>query len=166
MRSPFLVAVLLAGCSVGEVPIGGTPGTDGGTSALVCADRGIGGIAHIHADGGGTNAGTNCMDGVACHGPGGAGSPYTAAGTVYKAGGIEPNPGAIVRIRSGGQSYSAVADDAGTFRFTQTITFPAETDVTACPNQVPMIQPLGAADGACSRGGCHVVGAEGQITFE
>jgi len=172
MRSTFLLLTLVAGCSVGEVDIGGGGGgggvdaPGGGSASLACANRGTGGIAHIHADGGGTNAGQNCMDGVACHAAGGLGGAFTAAGTVYKADRTTPNPGAIVRIRTGGQTLTAIADNAGTFRFAQAITYPAETDVTACPNQVPMVTPLGAGDGACSRLGCHVAGAQGQIYFE
>lgn len=171
MRSTVLFLSILAGCDVGSLQPGGGTGTDGGGgggdgggNVAACVNRGTPGAAYDHG-GGVTHAGENCMQ-AGCHGGGGGGSVYTAAGTVYKADLTTPNPGAVVRIRSGGNELTAVADSAGNFRFAQTITFPGETDVTACPNQVPMVTPLGNGDGACSRAGCHVAGAQGVIRFE
>ncbi|MDX2094144.1 MAG: hypothetical protein SFX73_40310 [Kofleriaceae bacterium] len=169
MRSTILLLALVTGCSVGEVALngggpdgGGGGGGDGGGLAAACVNRGQIGLAHQHA-GGGTNAGTNCMDGVACHAAGGAGGTFTAAGTLYKADKVTPDPGAAVRIFSGGQTYTAFADDAGNFRFTQAITYPATTDASACPDAIPMLTQLRAGDGACARAGCHVAGAQGVV---
>lgn len=169
MRSTVLLLSILAGCEVGSLQPGGGTGTDGGGSGsnvAACVNRGAIAPAYVHAAGATTNAGVDCMQ-SGCHSAGGTGTLFTAAGTIYKADLVTPNPGAVVRIRSGGQELTAVADQAGNFRFAQPITFPAETDVTACPNQVPMVTPLGNGDGACSRAGCHVAGgAQGVIRFE
>jgi hypothetical protein len=173
MRSTVLLLALATGCSVGEVNLngggggdgGGGGGGDGGGSAAICVDRGQVGVAHVHAAGGGTNAGQDCMA-AGCHNAGGPGGTFTAAGTVYKADKVTPNPGAAIRIMSGGQTYTAFADDAGTFRFTQAITYPATTDVSACPDAVPMLGQLRAGQGACSLAGCHIAGAQGQIYFQ
>lgn len=164
MRS-LLLLTLVAGCDVGSLPNGGSGG-DGGVDPNACIDRGTPPPEHIHATGGTSNAGMNCMDGAACHAIGGSGGAYSAAGTVYKNDGTTPNPGAVVRIKNGTQVLTTIADTAGNFRFTQAITFPAQTDISACPDQVPMVTPLQTGQGSCAMAGCHVAGVQGPVMFQ
>jgi hypothetical protein len=166
-----LAMVSLAACDVGEVPIGGGGGTDGGGSgsagfATTCETRGTTiGVSHLHTAGGGTNAGQGCLN-AGCHGPAQAGGEFSAAGVVYKQDGTTPNPGAIVRIKNGNMTLTAVAEDGGTFHFPPTpmIAYPTITDVSACPNQSVMTTKLTVGGGGnCSQAGCHVNGAQGPI---
>ena len=162
--SPVLVLVTVAACDVGEVPIGG--GGHGGGSgsgsagfATTCVDRSASpGVSHDHG-GGVTHAGQGCI-GVGCHLLGQAGGEFTAAGTVYKADGVTPNPGAVVRIKSGTMTLTAIAESAGTFHFSQPITFPTITDVSACPDASKMTGKIQAGGGGnCSSGtSCHATG--------
>jgi hypothetical protein len=169
MRS-LLLLTLVAGCDVGSLSNGGVGGSDGGTTdPNACVARGTPPAEHLHATGGTTNAGMNCMDGVACHAAGGAGGAYSAAGTVYKNDGTTPNPGAVVRIKNGTQVLTTIADTAGNFRFlaaTQPISFPAQTDISACPDQIPMVTPLQTGQGSCAMAGCHVAGVQGPVMFQ
>lgn len=166
-RAVALIAVL-AGCDVGEVPIGGT-GTDGGSNINACADRGTIGTAYQHGGGAGTRAGQGCIA-VACHlaGQTGAGAgAFTAAGTVYKLDKTTPNGGAVIRVKSGGTALTAVADDAGNFVIRGTFTFPATTEATACPDTSPMAGPLTTGGGNCNGGACHALGStQGPIKFQ
>jgi hypothetical protein len=173
MRSLALL-VLVAACDVGQVPANNVPGVDGGgsgdggTTALACVDRGTAGAAHIHTVGGGTNAGQACMV-VGCHLAGGGGPAFGAMGTVYKADNVTPNAGAAVRIAFGGETKIAITDDAGNFKFSETLvaTYPAKTDASGCPTDpVHMIATIAsAADMNCNRGGCHD-NAANRINFE
>ncbi|GEM_PF-5155304 len=167
--APILLA--LAACDVGEVPAANVPLTDGGGGdgnvALACVDRGTPGTAHDHGAGV-THAGESCMA-AGCHIAGGTGPLYGAMGTVYKADGTTPNPGAAVRIAYGGMTKVAITDSSGSFTFSSTLTptYPAETDASGCPtNPVHMVTKLGtAADLNCNRGGCHDL-ATNRINFE
>ncbi len=163
-----------AACDLGEVPpVGGVTdaatGTDG-SAVLACIDRGTPGQAHIHATGGTSNQGQACM-GAGCHIVGGTGPLFGAMGTVYKADGVTPNPGAAVRISYGGMTKVAITDSDGNFTFSETlttqVTFPSKTDASGCPTDpVHMVTPLGtAADMNCNRGGCHDVQTN-RINFE
>lgn len=160
--------VSLAACDVGEVPIGGS-GTDGGVGsagfATTCETRGTPGVSHEHGGAGGpTHAGEGCIA-VGCHLLGQPGGEFTAAGTVYKQDGVTPNPGAVIRIKSGTKTLIQVAESGGTFHFgsTQQITFPTITDVSGCPDSSPMVGKLTTGGGNCSGGACHVTGAQGPI---
>ncbi|MBL0215583.1 MAG: hypothetical protein IPQ07_17085 [Myxococcales bacterium] len=164
----MLVLVSLAACDVGEVPIGGGGGgggggTDAGTTngfATACVDRSATpGVSHEHGGAGGpTHAGEGCI-GVGCHLLGQPGGEFTAAGTVYKKDGVTPNPGVIVRIKKGTMTLTAVTESAGTFHFTQAMTFPTITDVSGCPDFSKMNSMIAAGGGNCSGGACHAAGS-------
>lgn len=165
--APLLLA--LAACDVGAVPaVGGTTdaGGDGGV-ALACENRGVPGNAHDHGAGV-THAGEACMV-AGCHIAGGGAPPFAAMGTVYKADNVTPNAGAVVRLAFAGMTKSAITDNAGNFRFSESLvpTFPAETDTSACPTDpVHMVTKInGAIDMNCNRGGCHD-NAANRINFE
>ncbi len=158
---------VLAACDVGEVP-GPGGGTDAPGAAL-CVDRGQVGAAHLHA-GNVTHAGEGCIA-VGCHLAGslGAGAgAYTAAGTVYKADGTTPNGGAVVRVVMGSTTLKGFADDAGNFFITGAVTFPANTDTTACPDVTRMSGALTQGGGNCNGGAaCHQAGGtQGVIKFQ
>lgn len=161
--------VSLAACDVGEVPIGGGGGPDSGVGsagfATSCEDKGTAGVSHEHGGAGGTtHAGQGCIA-VGCHLLGQPGGEFTAAGTVYKLDGVTPNPGAIIRIKSGTKVLIQVAESAGTFHFgpAQQITFPTITDVSACPDASKMTAKLATGGGNCSGGACHAAGGQGPI---
>ena len=169
--------VAVAACDVGEVPIGGGGGGGGGPDApggvtgfaTSCVDRAATpGIAHQHSGVAvnPTHAGEGCLN-VGCHGPAQPGGEYAAGGTIYKQDGTTPNAGAIVRIKSGNNTLTAVASDGGTFFFPPTaqITYPTITDVSACPSSSKMTAKLTATGGAnCSQQGCHTTtGGQGPI---
>jgi hypothetical protein len=164
-----LLASLVA-CDVGEIPIGGGGGSGGpdGNTAALCADRGQIGVAHQHAGGGATHAGEGCIA-VGCHLAGTVGVPaFTAAGTVYKADGTTPNGGAAVRVVTGGTTLKGFADDAGNFFITGPITFPAQTNASACPDTTPMAGAIAQGGGNCNGGAaCHQAGGtQGVIKFQ
>jgi len=163
--------VSLAACDVGEVPVGGGGGPDGGGSgsagfATTCVDRSATpGVSHDHGGTAGlTHAGEGCIA-VGCHLLGQPGGEFTAAGTVYKQDGVTPNPGAVIRIKSGTKTLTTVSESGGTFHFgpTQQITFPTITDVSACPDASKMTTMITTGGGNCSGGACHAAGAQGPI---
>jgi hypothetical protein len=175
--SVLVIAVVGAGCDVGEVPNGMTSNNknDATSDAPMvngdqCVDRGTPQTAHIHSAtaGGGDKAGTDCMV-AGCHTQGG-GPAFTAAGTVYEQGDkTKPNPGVTIRIKFGPNNETvrtAVSDSAGNFRFEKPIEYPAKTDVTTCPDVVPMSTTLNQGDGACSRAGaCHAPGSGQGVVY-
>mgnify|MGYP001598311426 CR=1 FL=1 len=179
-RAALLLSCLfVAACTIGELPpTGGNPGTDAGNSgtdagpnANGCVDRLAPPqlVAHLHGGvPGATNAGQRCVT-AACHGTGGTGPLFQAAGTVYKPDGTTPSAGVYVRIKTGTTTVAmGVTDNAGNFNILTGVTFPSTTDATACPNVAPMATQLvqaGAVPGGdCN--GCHVVGgATGKITI-
>ena len=165
----LLTLLIAAGCDVGQV--GGTVGPDGNNNIANCANRGTPGTAHTHS-GVATNpthAGEGCIA-VGCHLTGqlgGGAGAMTAAGTVYKADGTTPNPGSVVRVKSGTTTLTAIADDAGNFAVRQAFTFPATTDTTACPTITPMSGQLSQGNGNCNGSSCHATGSTtGVIKFE
>ncbi|MGE0872006.1 MAG: hypothetical protein AB7P03_25835 [Kofleriaceae bacterium] len=175
-ESPFVaVLVVVMGCTVGEVPLGNNSNNNTNTKmdapAPACVDLGPVNAAHLHTDDNTSKAGQDCLAG-GCHLAGNTGlnaPAYTAAGTAYALDRITPSPGANILVINMGETFEdairMVADDAGNFYTGQTIQFPAQTNATVCPGNTPMITPLtSAADGACSRAGCHVtVGGSGVI---
>ena len=170
LSTSVLVAMgLLAACDVGEVPIGGGGGPDSGVGSAgfttSCEDRGTAGTSHEHgAAGGTTHAGEGCIA-VGCHLLGQPGGEFTAAGTIYKKDGVTPNPGAVIRIKSGTKVLIQVSETAGTFHFgpAQQITFPTITDVSGCPDHTSMVGKLTTGGGNCSGGACHSAAAQGPI---
>lgn len=196
MRTALLLSgLLVAACTVGELPktggIGGTggnetpgvdagsnPGTDAsGAHANGCVDRIVpAGDAHQHGGTGGpTHAGEGCVVG-GCHLASnlGAGAPgFQFAGTVYKPDGTTPSTGVTIQVKSAaGKIAVGVSDSAGNFSIpagTLQAAFPATTNVTVCPNVTPMVSQLvqaGTVPGNnCN--GCHVTGgsAGSRITI-
>ena len=196
MRTALLLSSLfVAACTVGELPKtggGGTGGNDttgvdaggnmggtdaGGAHANGCIDRIVPpGDAHQHGGAGGpTHAGEGCVV-TACHlasspGPGAPGFQF--AGTVYKPDGTTPSTGVTLQVKSAaGKIAVGVSDSAGNFNIvagTLQAAFPATTNVTACPNLMPMVSQLVQAGtvpgGNCN--GCHVTGgsAGSRITI-
>jgi hypothetical protein len=152
-----VLGVFLAACSVGEF------GTDGGAANNVCAERVTPPlVAHIHLEGGGTNAGMGCVV-AACHlaaAPGLNAPGYQFGGTVYKPG-IEriPSAGVTVRIKGkDGMIVAAVTDDAGNFYIPAGALadpFPAAAVATACPTMNSMVATLSQGGGNCNSGDCH-----------
>lgn len=174
MRSLLVASsVVIAACSVGEVPINNV-GPDGGmtgSNATGCIARVTPPApAHNHDDGGGTNARKGCVE-ANCHGqPLGPGAPqWQFAGTVVKAGGIQANAGVTVQIQGAtGAPISTVTDDAGNFSFpagTLPNPFPATVTVTACPTITSMVSALTQGQNDCNAGGtCHS-GAQGPVNL-
>ncbi|CAN5891173.1 hypothetical protein BH11MYX3_BH11MYX3_37630 [soil metagenome] len=165
-----LLLVSLAACDVGEVPLNGGGGGDGGGTtdggptngfATSCVDRSATpGTSHEHGGAGGTtHKGEGCIA-VGCHLAAQPGGEFTAAGTIYKKDGTTPNPGVIVRIKSGTKTLTQVTESDGTFHFgpTQAITFPTITDVSGCPDFSKMTSNITTGGGNCSGGACHALG--------
>lgn len=177
----YLLTILFgAACSVGEYGMT-MQGTDGNMMGVddrnVCAPKGTPAAAHNHtADGAnpaGSRAGMGCIAAGTCHGPGGPTTVYTAAGTAFNAVAVADPLAAGVAVagvavrffpRGGMKSLATViTDDAGNFFTSIPLTFPIETDISACgatPNEiVPMVAPLvGQAEGNCSSSAaCHLV---------
>ncbi|MGE0546613.1 MAG: hypothetical protein AB7O24_09605 [Kofleriaceae bacterium] len=160
---------------MGEVPLNGGGGNDNGNGSTKmdapppdCLDLGAVNNAHLHTDDNTDKAGQDCLA-AGCHLAGNTGlnAPvYSAAGTIYEIDRVTPSPGANVRVISMGadDAIRMVADTGGNFYTSATIQFPAQTNATVCPDSIPMVTPLtSAADGACARAGCHVVGVTGPI---
>lgn len=177
----LLSSLFVAACTIGDLPkTGDNPGgIDAGPTGGIDAPKNTNGCvdrlappqleAHIHSNGNTTNAGLRCVT-AACHGPGGTGPVFQAAGTVYKTGGTTPSAGVYVRIKTGTTTVAmGVTDNAGNFNILSGVTFPSTTDATACPNVAPMSSQLvqaGAVPGGdCN--GCHVAGgaAGSKITI-
>ena len=175
MKHAMAMLFLLVGCTVGEVPIGGS-GTDGGGGGgdgggtdgggeLACANR-IAAPAPAHDHGGGdTRQGQSCVV-AGCHAPDSA-QPFGAAGTLYLADGVTPSAGATVRFFPAGSTtpITALTDLAGNFNFSAIQindgSFPAKTEVTVCPSTKPMVAQVltsSLVGGNCNSGGCHAPG--------
>ena len=172
MRSAILLfCLLVAACSVGEVPANNIAPDGGGPSGGDCVNRfSPPGPAHINEDGLGTNARMGCVE-ANCHGqPLGPGAPqWQFAGTVVKPGGTTASAGATVRIKSAaGTVIEAVTDDAGNFSIpagTLPNPFPATVTVTACPTTTAMVSAIAQGQNDCNASGtCHG-GAQGPINL-
>jgi hypothetical protein len=157
MRCELLVSSLFAAaCSVGEIA------SDGGGGGSACVDRIMpAGEAHVHAAGGGTNAGVACVV-SGCHldsGPGTGAPGFQFAGTLYKPGGTAPSAGAVIRIKSSaGIEVKGYTDSDGNFNISAGALanpFPATTNATACPTSTPMVGALTTGGGNCNADGCH-----------
>jgi hypothetical protein len=183
MRIALLLSSLaFAACTVGEIDDPGTgsgsgsgSGSNMGVNPDACVDR----LAapdgeHPHKVGGTGNGGQNCIQG-GCHLNNNLGTDapgYQFAGTIYKQGTTQPNPGAVVKIISNGMVVAqAYADAAGNFHIaagTLSGAFTASTSVSACPTVTKMVTPLvgggGAGGGANSCNSCHTTGANAQAT--
>jgi hypothetical protein len=159
-RVLVILGCLLAACDVGSVVPGGN-NPDGGGNGCVAMQSPP--SPHLHATGGTSNPGQNCMA-ANCHNmavPGAGATPWTYAGTLYTtAGGTTGAGGVTVRVKSGGTGtpVTAISDSDGNFYTNAAITFPATADVTSCPTVKPMTTQLQTGNGACSSTGCHVTG--------
>lgn len=166
LRTVVISSLILAACDVGEIPGAGGGGDGGGGGTTDGTATGNGCVdsvtpaspAHIHTDGGTSNAGQGCMN-LGCHLAGGLGPMFTFAGTVYAdMAGTAPKPGATVKVEFGTTVISAVADTDGNFYSTQDITLPAKTLATACPTVAPMVGMIVTGGGNCNN--CHRPGGE------
>jgi hypothetical protein len=155
-RALLASSLFVAACSVGELA------NDGGGGDSACVDRIVPARdVHVHAAGGGTNAGTACVV-SGCHldsAPGTGAPGFQFAGTLYKPGGTTPNAGAVIRIKSAaGADVKGDTDSAGNFNIPAgalATPFPATTNATACPTSTPMAAPLTTGGGNCNATGCH-----------
>ncbi|MCX5742358.1 MAG: hypothetical protein NT062_07665 [Proteobacteria bacterium] len=151
-KAILLAALLGSACTVGEFQgnVTGAPdaaGNDqvdapaGGVdapAALACITRGTPGVAHAHG-GGVTHAGESCVV-AGCHlnGQTGGGAPaFQFAGTLYKPGGVNPDPGGVVVAVPDDPAkppIKMVADSAGNFHSGAPAQgqMPASTYATAC----------------------------------
>jgi hypothetical protein len=167
MRIVLFLSLLLAGCSVGEVGTGGDAGPTNDCVARLAPP----GAKHLHAAGGTSNQGLNCIV-AGCHlnNQLGTGAPgYQFAGTMYAAGGTTPSAGALIRIKANGMTLMTYSDEDGNFTFpagSLAGTFTATTDVTACPTVTKMVTQLsggnGGGAGANSCNLCHTTAAGAQ----
>jgi hypothetical protein len=187
MRIALLLSSLaFAACTVGEIDSennmgsgsGSGSGSNMGVDPNVCVDRlASPDAATVHpvgirvSDANTSNAGENCIK-AGCHlnnslGPNAPG--YQFAGTVYKMGTTQPDPGAVVRIFSNGMLVSSTyTDQAGNFHImagTLSGSFTASTLVSGCPTVTKMTTPLvggSGGGGANSCNSCHTTGANAQ----
>lgn len=165
-RTVLLVTSLfVAACTVGKLPAADDdddmPGGDAGNG---CMDRlAAPDPAHDHGGvAGASNAGLGCVAG-GCHLEGSTGTDAPAfqfGGTVYKMGATQPQPGAVVTIKSAGGSVTTYADAAGNFHVPAGMLaspFPANVDVSACPSINKMVGQIVTGTGNdCNGGGtCH-----------
>ena len=89
----------------------------------------------------GAAPGTDCL---MCHHQGGAGAPFTFAGTLYDAGGTRPLAGATIYVQdSAGNVATAIARGNGNF-FTADgfVSYPAKAFVSLCPSVIEMVAPV------------------------
>lgn len=167
-----LVGVALVGTAGCEVTVEASLRFDAGPSMTADASSAVDGGSPQGGDGGGGgpwvacdpadlpngsghhNPGTACME---CHGPGGTGPLFTAAGTAYTdALGSAPAAGASIRVRdANGQELQLITATNGNFWTSQVIAFPALVASSTCPNVLPMGPPVATAGANCNQGGCH-----------
>jgi len=180
-RLPFVFLLAFSACTVGSplaTQVGGDDDMiDGGIDAPGngCVTRSSPGLHHTHLVGGTSNVGQSCVM-AACHLNGSLGTamdamgniitapPWMMAGTVYQGDMTTPNTGVLVIVTdSTGGKHRSVTDDNGNFYVQDdgTLTFPAQSTVTACPtltNMTGMLSatPAPAIGNNCN--GCHVPG--------
>ncbi|HEY0195640.1 MAG TPA: hypothetical protein VGC42_31215 [Kofleriaceae bacterium] len=183
----LLPSLLLAACTVGELPsnggtgsgsgsgvdAGGGGGSDAGGNANGCvnvlsADK----IpdAHMHPGSGNSdNAGKDCTA-SGCHLAGGGGPEFRFAGTVYQKDGKTPAQGAaVVFTADSGTAYNAAyTDKGGNFYVMKGDTaslpdpFSGHVATTTCPD----IRKMGGivTSTSCTAGGmCHGPGGTGGV---
>jgi hypothetical protein len=171
-RTAVVLSVFLAAaCDVGSVPINSQGGVDASMGGNKDSASGDGASAtcatavnpapdvHLHAVGGTSNQGQNCLA-SGCHAANSA-QPFTWAGTVFAATtGAAPNPGAQIRVVAGGVTFQATTDKDGNFYSTQAVAFPgAHTNASKCPTTTPMSTILQTGNGACNSCHSRAVGA-------
>jgi len=185
MRIALLLSSLVfAACTVGEIGNTGTNNTtpDAGSGSNMGVDPNAcmprlttPDPAHIHAAGGTSNKGQNCiMAGCHLNNSLGTGAPgYQFAGTVYAAGSnsATASAGAMVRVKSASLTtpLTTFTDADGNFFFpagSLSGAFTATTDVCAGATVMPMTTQLsggnGGGGGANSCNLCHTTGANAQ----
>lgn len=185
MRIALLLSSLaFAACTVGEIDSENNMGSGSGSGSNMvdpnaCIDRlASPDMPTVHPEGiavsdtNKSNAGENCIK-AGCHlnSALGSGAPgFQFAGTVYKQGTTQPDPGVAIRIVMNGMVVaSTYADEAGNFHIpagTLSGSFSANTSASACPGTSKMVTPLvgggGAGAGANSCNSCHTTGANAQ----
>jgi hypothetical protein len=177
MRS-LLIAMLLAGCTVGVDNIGnggggggsgsdegmtpdaGTTSPDGngatGADAAVfaCRDR----VDNATLSNGHHNAGMDCLQGCHNHGFSLAGTLYTTAG-----GGTPVKGGSVTVVDANGQTFDMVSQLNGNYYTTKPVTFPVKVTASLCPDIKPMSASIPSGSGGCNKSGCHTAAAAGRV---
>jgi hypothetical protein len=176
----FLLAMLLAGCTVGVDNIGNGGGGDDGSgrggdvtqpdagTADVDASSASGADAAVFAcrdqvaagtlSNGHHNPGQDCMNG--CHNHG-----FTLAGTLYTtaAGGTPVKGGNVTVVDANGQTFDVVSQQNGNFYTTKPVTFPVKVTASLCPDIKPMSATIPSGSGGCNKTGCHTAAAAGRV---
>jgi len=95
-----------------------------------------------------------------CHYQGGGGPPFSYAGTLYTdIGGSAPVEGATIHLIDALGTDALVTTAAnGNFWSFDLVTYPVVAFVSMCPSVIPMITPVGEADGGCNKSTCHTAG--------
>lgn len=172
------LALLLAGCTVGDDAIGSGGGgggggdetpADAGTSTsgdggstvagpdaavFACRDK----VAVDTLSNGNHNAGQDCLQGCHNHGFSLAGTLYTTAG-----GGTAVRGGTITVVDANGQTFDVVSQLNGNFYTTKPVTFPVKVTASLCPDIKPMSASIPSGSGGCNKSGCHTAAAAGRV---
>jgi hypothetical protein len=109
---------------------------------------------------GGDPKGMNCMD-SACHGTGGAGSPWAFAGTAYTAAGTTAPMGTEIRLvdKTGKEVDHVYTDVSGNF-YSNSQNTVATDNLAGCRNATKTNQMVSKTVAAgCNATGCHAAGA-------
>lgn len=171
------LALLLAGCTVGDGTIGGGGGGGGDGTDETLADAGtassdgssVGGpdaavfmcrtkVAVDTLSNGHHNAGQDCLQGCHNHGFSLAGTLYTTAG-----GGTAVRGGTITVVDANGQTFDVVSQLNGNFYTTKPVTFPVKVTASLCPDIKPMSGSIPSGSGGCNKSGCHTAAAAGRV---
>ena len=107
---------------------------------------------------GGAKPGADCL---MCHHQGGGAAPFTFAGTLYDATGMQPVANATIYLQdAAGNVATALTHANGNFFSADGfVTYPAKAFASLCPNVLPMIGPVDEMTGAnCNTSGCHSAG--------
>ena len=171
-RLPFVFLCAFSACTVGSPLATQVGGDDNMIDAPLdgpsngCVDRSTPGVHHTHLVGGTSNVGQACVV-AGCHMAGATGvnaPPWMMAGTVYQGDMTTPNTGVLVIVTdSSGGKHRSVTDDNGNFYVQDdgTLTFPAQSTVTACPTLTSMTGALSATAAPATGNncnGCHIPG--------
>src|SRR5580765_2862730 len=95
---------------------------------------------------GGAQPGADCL---MCHHQGGGATPFTFAGTLYDAAGMQPVANATIYLQdAAGNVATALTHSNGNFFSSDGfVTYPAKAFASLCPTVLPMIGPVDEATG-------------------
>jgi len=177
LLSLLALPLIIAGassCEVGDVTTAGTPqvttdataAEDGGgevTPDATAADPNCSPAAAPNGNGQ-HNAGTSCID-QGCHDGGGPPPKWTLSGTLYTdiEGTTPLAGGTIIFTDANAQEIKLITASNGNFYTGDPIAFPITVKGSRCPNTVPMIAPVTAAQGSCNLAGCHGAGNRSYV---